>query len=324
MPPRTTTARKATSAKRSAAIKASPPPPGRTIIVLFHGREHPHSMITRELVCNLMEQLGGICEGKAPNSVVDIWIDSPGGDAHAAYKFGMYLMSRFECVNFVVPDRAKSAATLLAFCADALYMSECSELGPLDMQQAREGETQMQSALSTADAIEFLFQHAFDNAFYSGARILQGTRLSREKSISHILQFSAELFRPLMEQLDPVAIHAAARALDVTVEYGVRLLAAKQPQRSRDELLAVTTKLVRDYPTHGFIVDKKEAKEVLHLPVQDLVSYDLKDLMIAMYSVWVEHGKDFVRVTTEEDLKSMTTEEGSDGTAAATNGKVNG
>src|ERR1039458_5480642 len=111
MPPRTTT-KKATPAIRAAATKASPPSPGRTVILLFHGREHPHSMLTRDLVCDLMKQLGGICEGKAPNSVVDVWIDSPGGDAHAAYKFGMYLMSRFERINFVVPDRAKSAATL--------------------------------------------------------------------------------------------------------------------------------------------------------------------------------------------------------------------
>lgn len=285
-------------------------PSERTIVIMFHGREHSSSTISREVVHYLMNEMGGVCSERVKDSTVDIWLDSPGGDAHAAYKFALFLMAKFETINFVVMDYAKSAATLLTFTADKLFMSSCAELGPLDMQHVREGDMQMQSALSTADAMEFLFGHAFENAFLSGAQILQGTRLSREKSITHMLNFSAALFRPLIEQLDPVAIHAAASGLEVTVEYGSRILGAKQPDRSRQELKAIANLFVREYPTHGFIIDRKEARDVLRLPVHDIESYDLKDQVEQCYNSWIEHGKDFVHVTTASEILSAAKEEG--------------
>jgi hypothetical protein len=235
---------------------------------------------------------------------IDVWLDSPGGDAHAAYKLALFLSSRFETINFVVPDFAKSAATLLSLVGDRLYMSCSAEIGPLDLQQTREGEVQTRSAISTADSIEFIFQHAFDNALFYGAHVMHATRLSREKSVSQMLNFSAQLFQPLMAQLDPVAIHAAATGLLVTIEYGVRLLKGKRPGVPDEELMSVVSRLVRDYPVHGFIIDINEARDI-GLPVDEIASYPLLREMKTIHGEWQKHFGDTIRVMDKDEVTKL-------------------
>src|SRR6266404_1494574 len=77
--------------------------------------------------------------GDALMSLGDVYqlnliIDSPGGDGTTAEK--MIDLCRCYCKEFrvVVPNRAKSAATIIALGSDQIVMGHCSELGPIDAQ----------------------------------------------------------------------------------------------------------------------------------------------------------------------------------------------
>jgi hypothetical protein len=61
-------------------------------------------------------------------------INSPGGDGTVAEK--IIELCRAYCKEFkvIVPNRAKSAATVIALGADEILMGYCSELGPIDAQ----------------------------------------------------------------------------------------------------------------------------------------------------------------------------------------------
>ncbi len=62
-------------------------------------------------------------------------INSPGGSGETAEK--IIEMCRRHCTDtfrVIVPNKAKSAATLTAFGADRIVMGYCSELGPIDPQ----------------------------------------------------------------------------------------------------------------------------------------------------------------------------------------------
>lgn len=61
-------------------------------------------------------------------------INGPGGDGTVAEK--IIELCRSHCKHFrvVVPNRAKSAATIIALGADEIVMGYCSELGPIDAQ----------------------------------------------------------------------------------------------------------------------------------------------------------------------------------------------
>jgi len=65
---------------------------------------------------------------------LDLIINSPGGDGTVAEK--IIELCRAYCKEFkvIVPNRAKSAATVVALGADEIIMGYCSELGPIDAQ----------------------------------------------------------------------------------------------------------------------------------------------------------------------------------------------
>lgn len=66
--------------------------------------------------------------------VVDILLHSPGGLAEAADSLVDIIRGRFQHVRFIVPNMAKSAATMLALSGDQILMDIASELGPIDPQ----------------------------------------------------------------------------------------------------------------------------------------------------------------------------------------------
>jgi hypothetical protein len=65
---------------------------------------------------------------------VDILLHSPGGLAEAADSPVDIIRGRFQHVRFIVPNMAKSAATMLALSGNHILMDVASELGPIDPQ----------------------------------------------------------------------------------------------------------------------------------------------------------------------------------------------
>jgi hypothetical protein len=65
---------------------------------------------------------------------VDIFLHSPGGLAEAADSIVDIVRGKFKHVRFIVPNIAKSAATMLALSGDEILMDIASELGPIDPQ----------------------------------------------------------------------------------------------------------------------------------------------------------------------------------------------
>jgi hypothetical protein len=65
---------------------------------------------------------------------IDILLHSPGGSAEATESIVALLRDRFSHIRFIIPNVAKSAATMLAMSGEQLLMDERSELGPTDPQ----------------------------------------------------------------------------------------------------------------------------------------------------------------------------------------------
>lgn len=66
---------------------------------------------------------------------IDLILNSPGGQPEAAEKVIMTLRHFFnDDFRVIVPETAKSAATIVALGADEIVMGYCSELGPIDPQ----------------------------------------------------------------------------------------------------------------------------------------------------------------------------------------------
>lgn len=85
--------------------------------------------MTDEDLHGLMEVVYGL---QGPD--LDLIIHSPGGSINAAEALVAYIRTKFVNVRVIVPQLAKSAATMVACSADRIVMGKHSFLGPIDPQ----------------------------------------------------------------------------------------------------------------------------------------------------------------------------------------------
>ncbi len=222
---------------------------------------------------------------------IDIWLESGGGDAHAAFKLALMLRDAASHIRVVVPDVAKSAATLLALAGHEIFMAPGADLGPLDAQVLDEGPSVAGfiSALNVARAADEVARDAVALALKGGANLLSVTGLSRAKTLEAMLQFSASFSQPLVCQLDPKTVYHAKQLLRVTKQYAKKLLTSTVGEHRADQ---IAMKLVEDFPTHGYVVCYEDC-ERLGLPVRPIVEYDLIDRVRRCHRV-SEMGQDVV------------------------------
>ena len=83
-----------------------------------------------DFVLNLEEHL----LNEAGDRELHLLLRSPGGDGEQAVRAIRVLQSRCSKLVLIVPDMAKSAATLLALGADEIRLAPASDLGPVDPQ----------------------------------------------------------------------------------------------------------------------------------------------------------------------------------------------
>ena len=125
---------------------------GRELICYVAG---DGAQITREDTLGMVDLLHNV----PPNTPVDLLLQSPGGDIDAAEKIVTIIRNRAGSggLRVIVPDYAKSAATLIALGADEIVMSDTSELGVIDPQVElvdANGHKAIFSAQSYLDAYE--------------------------------------------------------------------------------------------------------------------------------------------------------------------------
>jgi hypothetical protein len=213
---------------------------------------------------------------------LELLLHTPGGSADIAYQVVRFLRRHCKTLNIIVPLLAKSAGTLMCLGADAIYMGELGELGPIDVQISDpiEKGPKSISPLDEFKSAEFLRDYAVEILDIFTLLIVRRSGMSLKESLHESLHFTTEIMRPLYEQLDPLEIGEYKRALAIGEEYGDRLLAmTKNPHRK-----LISQALLSKYPSHGFVIDRVEAR-TLGLPVHALDSAQETMFLSALTSI---------------------------------------
>lgn len=134
-----------------------------------------------------------IINGINGNSV-DVFIHSPGGSAESTEVIVSMLRNKFNSVRFIVPNMAKSAATMMVLSGDEVIMDEKSELGPIDPQ------IQINGNYVPAQTLIDGFEEAKEIIKNSGPEILPAYLPLLNKYDLHILQICKNA-RELSEKL---------------------------------------------------------------------------------------------------------------------------
>ena len=194
--------------------------------------------------------------------------DTPGGSVDATYRIARAFQRTYKTREPLPEDRGrliiyvheicKSAGTLLTLAADELILSQFGELGPIDVQLRKDDEVgERMSGLTPHQALETLQMESGQHF----ARFFRQLRFNRELGFSTRLsadiaaQLVVGLMGPVYSQLDPARLGEVERFVRISSEYGDRL-------RSKNVRERTIARLAGSYPSHEFVIDRTEAREL--------------------------------------------------------------
>lgn len=203
-----------------------------------------------ESICNVLAQ-------KQSDTALLV-LSTPGGDPHAGFRIARALQHKYENFDALVPRVCKSAGTLIVIGAKRLLLDDMSELGPLDVQVKKSDEViGRNSGLDILQAVTYLQSQAM-TAFRG--YLLELTRdagLSTRVASDIASKLTTGLYEPVFAQVDPMKLAEMQRAMEIAFAYGDRL-----NEKSNNLKSGGLARLVTGYPSHGFVIDRKEARSI--------------------------------------------------------------
>ncbi len=235
---------------------------GRKLIIYISNIHHYAGHIDRDDIAPFGDLLSGF-----KNEDIDLFIHSPGGDIDTSEKIVYMCRSKSKSFRVIVPECAKSAATLIALSADSIVMSYTSELGPIDPQ----------ITITTADG-KLINRPA--QSFLDGLQSIK-EETAKEGVLSPV-------YFPLLAHLDPALIDFCNKTKDRAKQFAIKWLKnymckddEKKAQKIADELSNV-----KKYLSHGMVIDSKEAKKI-GLSIEELEPES--DLWKALWGLYCKY-----------------------------------
>lgn len=188
---------------------------------------------------------------------LNLIINSPGGDGTVAEK--IIELCRAYCQEFrvFVPNRAKSAATIIALGADEIVMGYCSELGPIDAQVVVVvgGVPRFISAQSFIDA-----RASLEKKFEEIVR--------KKEDPKAVLQQIASLDAPFIDHCEKLMEFSREVARKYLKTHMFRSLKPAQKQKAAIENVLKHLSSVGIFKVHGRMINGTTAKTELKLNVR--------------------------------------------------------
>lgn len=208
---------------------------------------------------------------------IDLWLSSDGGAPNVAYLIMLMLRRRFGEIHAVVPNRAKSAATVMAVGCDSILLGRTAHLGPIDVQVGRLdafGSRKWTSSEIAGSSLPLIGSLAFahlrriyDVAVEKPRRGSRRSPSSPFEAANLAIESAADHVRPLARRIQPVLIARDRRLNELGKSYAKDLMArVAVPLSERDRDRAVTF-LAEHYGDHGFTINARKAREY-RLPVK--------------------------------------------------------
>lgn len=186
-----------------------------------------------------------------------------GGDADAAYRIARTIQDFYTDFTILIPGWCKSAGTMLAIGANRIVFGPLGELGPLDVQMGKKDE--IFGYISGLD-----LQYGINHLKTTGFSMFEDFMLKtmRKSRYQVTLKTAAEIasgltqayISKIAEQISPLNIGETIRLVNIANEYGTRLDEKYSNLRDQNSL----DKLISGYPSHGFVIDLREAQTIFH------------------------------------------------------------
>ena len=216
------------------------------VICYFANSANPYATINNDDVIPFEDLL--LSTGDSKKGI--LILNSSGGNANAAEKLLSMCRERFtESFTVVVPNFAKSAATMMCLGSDKIMMGYLSELGPIDPQISLRGDPPM-PARSFIDGLEMVRKKVQDGD-------------------------PPSMYQSMLQKVRPEIISMCTTAIADAGCFAENWL-SKYMLKENPEQAKNVAKWLSDgetYKSHGKVINHKEAKEILKLNVELIDSH---------------------------------------------------
>lgn len=211
-----------------------------------------------------MNVFGLLAQPRDVRKNVVVFLCTEGGSADVAYRTMRHLQRGYANITIVVGGWCKSAGTLMCIGANNIVMSPLAELGPIDVQLAKTDELFESSSGLAIDSAFQKLQIESARLFITHVFALKDhfkSRMSFKTAVNAAIEMTNASIKPIFERFDPLSIGEDYRSYRIAEEYGVRLDGVAQNLR-RDESFDALDLLLGGYPSHGFVIDFDEARDL--------------------------------------------------------------
>jgi hypothetical protein len=185
-------------------------------------------------------------EGKFDQRPIDLVLNTEGGQVAAAYKIARLLREFGKEYRVLIPQKARSAGTLLALGASHIVMNPLSELSPIDANFAPSSSNSSEMTpprISTEDIRAF-------------------RKMAKEWFSIKDSQQGLALFSLLSQRIFPATLGAFYSADQYLKKIGVELLAQQRPRWSGKRRNKIIERLISEWPIHTHSIDRQQAKDL--------------------------------------------------------------
>ncbi len=216
------------------------------VICYFANPEHPYASIVNDDVIPFEDLLRSTGDSKKGILI----LNSSGGSGNAAEKLLSMCRERFtESFTVVVPNFAKSAATMMCLGADKIMMDYLAELGPIDPQISLPGNPAIPA-----------------RSFIDGLEMVRKNVQAGDPPNMYL-----SMLQKVRPEIISICTSAIADAECFAKSWLSRYMLKENPEQAKN-----VAKWLSDgetYKSHGKVINHKEAKEILKLNVELIDSH---------------------------------------------------
>lgn len=217
------------------------------------------------------ELINAIRAGKKRNNCILI-LTTNGGDPDAGFRMVRCIHSHYKKFTLYVFGACKSTGTLISVGADKIIMGDLAEFGPLDIQLSGGDELSNTSGLSYLQSLISLNERIY-NSFEQNFMELKAYGITTKTAAEIGSKLAIGIIDPIASQIDPLKLGDAQRAIKIASHYGERMT------RNMADMGAIR-KLITDYPSHSFVIDFKEMKDLFKN--KEILRPDANEALIEM------------------------------------------
>jgi len=205
---------------------------------------------------------------------IDLYLYSTGGITMAGYGLVNLIKEFCKSFNVIIPFKALSCATLIALGADEIVMTKMGQLSPIDpsISSPLGPQVPIPGQPGAAQVVPLNVEDV--SSYLEMAAKYMGS--DEDKALI------ARVFERLSQSVHPLALGAVNRVREQIGFLATTLLSGHIADKEVVNRIVET--LIRGRFSHDYLIGRKEAKEIIELPVIDNMPQELEEKVVRLYS----------------------------------------